>query len=176
MEGRREEEILRVIPAVLLRLLAVALLLTSCITSTDIGVSPAPSKTPDAVGGVIAGATACRTSYISRARQVSRSRQEASSGGGAQVPSGGVNVFGPDSNGMQVKILSGGIAYVTFRQWSITGTYNVVNALRAALDAAVAAGAKAWLFDLRGNPGGNGADAASSFFLNGEPTLKTLVK
>jgi carboxyl-terminal processing protease len=40
----------------------------------------------------------------------------------------------------------------------------------------VGAGAKAWLFDLRGNPGGNGADAAASFFLNGEPTLKTTVK
>ena len=264
MEGRGEEEILRVSPAVLLRLVAVALLLTSCITSTDLGATPSPAKTPDirrtrldiaysafvdldvhrptsraalqgaidalrreakatngkddfpvldlqdstdpqledfkkfadavsafalrnpqlspdriadtAIGGMIAVAPDCHTSYISRTGQVIRSRQEASSGGGAQVPSGGVNVFGPDSNGMQAKILSGGIAYLTFRQWSITGTYNVVNALRAALDAAVAAGAKAWLFDLRGNPGGNGADAASSFFLNGEPTLKTLVK
>jgi len=140
-----------------------------------------PQLSPDriadtAIGGMIAVAPDCHTSYVSRTGQVIRSRPETSSGTGAQVPSGGVNVFGPDSNGLQVKMLSGGVAYVTFRQWLIIGTYNVVTALRSALDAAVAAGAKAWLFDLRGNPGGNGADAAASFFLNGEPTLNTLVK
>jgi hypothetical protein len=264
MEGRGEEEILRVSPAVFLRLLAVVIFLTSCVSSTDLGTSPSPSSTPDirrtrldiaysafvdldvhkptsraalqgaidalrreakatngkddfptldlqdstetqledfkkfadavsafalrnpqlspdriadtAIGGMIAVAPDCHTSYVSRTGQVIRSRPETVTGSGAQVPSGGTNVFGPDSNGMQVKMLSGGIAYVTFRQWAINGTYNVVNALRTALDAAVAAGAKAWLFDLRGNPGGNGADAASSFFLNGESTLKTLVK
>src|SRR5438132_8763865 len=47
MEGRGEEEILRVSPAVLLRLVAVALLLTSCITSTDLGATPSPAKTAD---------------------------------------------------------------------------------------------------------------------------------
>lgn len=140
-----------------------------------------PQLSPDriadtAIGGMISVAPDCHTSYISRTGQVIRSRPGSATGTNAQVPSTGTNVFGPDSNGMQVKILAGGIAYVTFRQWAINGTYNVVNALRSALDAAVAAGAKAWLFDLRGNPGGNGADAAASFFLNGEPTLKTTVK
>jgi peptidase S41-like protein len=264
MEGRLEEEILRVIPAVLLRSIWVLLLLVSCSATSDLSASPSPTRTPDirrtrldiaysafvdldvhkptsrqalqaaidalrreakatngkddfptidfqdstetqlddfkkfadavsafavrnpqlspdriadtAIAGMISVAPDCHTSYISRTGQVIRSRPESVSGTGAQVPSTGTNVFGPDSNGMQVKILTGGIAYVTFRQWAINGTYNVVSALRSALDAAVAAGAKAWLFDLRGNPGGNGADAASSFFLNGESTLRTQVK
>jgi hypothetical protein len=262
MEGRLEEEILRVIPRLLSTV--VLFLLVSCSVPTDLSASPSPTKTPDirrtrldiaysafvdldvhrptsrqalqaaidalkreakatngkddfptidfqdstdpqlddfkkfadavsafavrnpqlspdriadtAIGGMISVAPDCHTSYISRTGQIIRSRPEAATGSGAQVPSGGTNVFGPDSNGMQVKMLTGGIAYITFRQWAINGTYNVVNALRSALDAGVAAGAKAWLFDLRGNPGGNGADAAASFFLNGESTLKTLVK
>ena len=48
--------------------------------------------------------------------------------------------------------------------------------MKAVLDKAVAAGAKAWLFDLRANIGGNGADTMWSWFLNGENTLKVTVK
>ena len=43
------------------------------------------------------------------------------------------------------------------------------------LDKAVAMGAKAWLFDLRGNVGGVGpTDAMTSWFLDGQPTLTTI--
>jgi len=140
-----------------------------------------PQLSPDriadtAIAAMIQIAPDCHTSYISKTGQVFRSRAESSTGSGAQVPSSGPTVFGPDANGLQAKILPGGIAYVTFRQWAVTGTYRITDELRKALDAAVNAGTKAWLFDLRGNPGGNGADAAASFFLNGEPTLKTTVK
>jgi C-terminal processing protease CtpA/Prc len=140
-----------------------------------------PQLSPDriadtAIAAMIQIAPDCHTSYISRTGQVFRSRAESFTGSGAQVPSSGTTVFGPDANGLQAKILPGGIAYVTFRQWAVTGTYRITDELRKALDAAVNAGARAWLFDLRGNPGGNGADAAASFFLNGEPTLKTTVK
>ena len=140
-----------------------------------------PQLSPDriadsAIAAMIQLAPDCHTSYVSRGGQVLRSRTESSTGTGAQVPAGGTTVFGPDSNDLQVKILTSGIAYITFRQWIVSGTYHIPEELRKALDAAVNAGAKAWLFDLRGNPGGNGADAVASFFLNGELTLKTTVK
>src|SRR5262249_24835244 len=85
-------------------------------------------------------------------------------------------VFGPDANNLQARVLPSGVAYVTFAQWTINGSYRITDELRKALDKAVAAGAKGWLFDLRGNPGGNGAGLVASWFLNGAPTLKTLVK
>lgn len=140
-----------------------------------------PQLSPDriadtAIAAMIRVSPDCHTSYINRARQVFRSRSESLSGGGPRVPSTGTQVVGPDQNALQAKILPGGIAYVTFGQWTINATYRITDQLRAALDKSVAAGAKAWLFDLRGNPGGNGADAVASWFLNGEPTLKTTVK
>jgi C-terminal processing protease CtpA/Prc len=136
-----------------------------------------PDRIADtAIAAMIQIAPDCHTSYVSRTGQVFRSRTESFTGSGAQIPAGGTTVFGPDANGLQAKILPGGIAYVTFRQWAVTGTYRIPDELRKALDVAVNSGAKAWLFDLRGNPGGNGADAVASYFLNGEPTLKTTVK
>jgi len=139
-----------------------------------------PQLSPDriadsAIAAMIKVAPDCHTSYLNKARQVFRSKPESVTGTGAQVPSGR-QLFGPDANGLQARLLPNGIAYVTFSAWAVTGTYRVVDELRKALDASVAAGAKAWLFDLRGNPGGNGADAAAAFFLNGEPTLKVEVK
>ncbi len=140
-----------------------------------------PQLSPDriadvAIAAMIGVSPDCHTAYVSRTRQVFRSRPDTSTGGAARVPATGTRVFGPDANGLQAKILPGGIAYVTFGQWTISGTYRITDELRLALDKAVAAGAKAWLFDLRGNPGGNGADAVASWFLDGEPTLKQTVK
>ena len=140
-----------------------------------------PQLSPDriadvAIAAMIAVSPDCHTSYINKLRQVFRSRVENITGGGPQVPSAGTLVFGPDSNNLQAKVLPNGIAYITFGQWAINGTYRLPDELRKALDKAVAAGAKYWLFDLRGNPGGNGADLVASWFLNGEPTLKTIVK
>jgi carboxyl-terminal processing protease len=54
----------------------------------------------------------------------------------------------------------------------VTGTYRITDAVRAVLDRSLAAGAMAWLFDLRGNVGGNGADVMASWFLDGQPTLR----
>lgn len=140
-----------------------------------------PQLSPDriadaAIAAMITVSPDCHTAYVSKTRQVFRSRPENATGGGPRVPTSGTQLFGPDSNALQAKLLPGGIAYVTFGQWKIDATYRITDQLRQALDKSVAAGAKAWLFDLRGNPGGNGADAAASWFLNGEPTLKTTVK
>jgi carboxyl-terminal processing protease len=74
-------------------------------------------------------------------------------------------------------MLPGGIAYITWRDFITESNYKIADALRAMLDKAVASGAKAWLFDLRGNFGGFGpTDAIASWFLNGEPTLTTMLK
>ncbi len=141
-----------------------------------------PQLTPDriadtAIAAMIRVSPDCHTSYISRSRQVYRSRPDTgATGTGARVPSTGTQLFGPDANALQTRLLPGAIAYVTFGQWTVNATYRITDQLRLALDKAVAAGAKAWLFDLRGNPGGNGADAVASWFLNGEPTLRTTVK
>ena len=129
-----------------------------------------------AIAAMISVSPDCHTSYINKLRQVFRSRQENVTGSGPIIPTTGTVVFPADSNNLQAKVLPNGVAYITFAQWRIDGSYNVTNQLRTALDKAVAGGAKSWLFDLRGNPGGNGADLVASWFLSGEPTLKTTVK
>ena len=129
-----------------------------------------------AIAAMIAVSPDCHTSYVNKLRQVFRSRVENATGSGSMVPSGGTVVFPADANNLQAKVLPNGVAYITFAQWRIDGTYSITAQLRTALDRAVAGGARSWLFDLRGNPGGNGADLVASWFLNGEPTLKTTVK
>ena len=119
----------------------------------------------------------CHTYYLDGKGGVKPSRPEPLTGTAPQVPSSGTFLQQqPDQVGMQAKMLDGGIAYVTWHAFEITGTYRVTDAVKAVLDKAVAAGAKAWLFDLRANVGGNGADTMASWFLNGENTLRVAVK
>ncbi len=119
----------------------------------------------------------CHTYYLDGKGGVKNSRNETPKGSAPQVPSGGTFIQQqPDQAGLQAKMLDGGVAYVTWHAFEINGTYRVTDAVKAVLDKAVAAGAKAWLFDLRANVGGNGADTMWSWFLNGESTLKVAVK
>ena len=119
----------------------------------------------------------CHTYYLDGRGGVKQSRPAALTGSAPQVPSGGTFLQQqPDQAGLQAKMLDGGIAYLTWHAFEINGTYRVTDAVHAVLDKAVAAGAKAWLFDLRANVGGNGADTMWSWFLNGENTLKVQVK
>jgi hypothetical protein len=127
--------------------------------------------------GMIQADPDCHTYYLDGKGGVVQSRPEQLKGSAVQVPSGGTFLQQqPDQAGLQAKMLDGGIAYVTWHAFEVNGTYNVTNAVKAVLDKAVAAGAKAWLFDLRANVGGNGAETMWSWFLNGEPTLKVAVK
>jgi len=129
------------------------------------------------VVGMIQADPDCHTYYLDGKGGVKNSRNETPSGSAPQVPSGGTFLQQqPDQAGLQAKMLDGGIAYLTWHAFEINGTYRVTDAVKAVLDKAVAAGAKAWLFDLRANVGGNGADTMWSWFLNGEPTLKVAVK
>ncbi len=129
-----------------------------------------------ALTGMLRADPDCHT-YYADGRTVIDSRPEASKGTGAQLPSGGTFIKAqPDEAGLQAKMLEGGIAYVTWRAFEKTGTYSVTEAVRAVIDKAVAAGAKAWLFDLRGNIGGDPPGTMVSWFLDGENTLKIGLK
>jgi hypothetical protein len=129
-----------------------------------------------AIAAMIRVSPDCHTAYVNKSGRVFNSRPQNTSGSGPRAPSGGTQVFGPDSAGLQAKVLANGIAYVTFREWPQTGTYKIVEELPKALAKAVDAGAKAWLFDLRGNPGGVGPETAASWFLNGEPIFTLHLK
>lgn len=129
------------------------------------------------ITGLIQADPDCHTYYLDGKGGVINSRNETPKGSAPQVPSGGTFLQQqPDQAGLQAKMLDGGIAYLTWHAFEINGTYRVTDAVKAVLDKALAAGAKAWLFDLRANVGGNGADTMWSWFLNGEPTLKVAVK
>jgi len=119
----------------------------------------------------------CHTYYLDGKGGVKNSRNETPTGSAPQLPATGTFLQQqPDQAGLQAKMLDSGIAYLTWHAFEINGTYRVTDAVKAVLDKAVAAGAKAWLFDLRANVGGNGADTMWSWFLNGENTLKVQVK
>ncbi|MBI2983700.1 MAG: hypothetical protein HYY42_05935, partial [Chloroflexi bacterium] len=81
-----------------------------------------------------------------------------------------------DEAGLTARILDGGIAYVRWREFRVTGTYDIRAKVKAVLETALAAGAKAWLFDMRGNVGGNGPEIIASYFLKDEAVMEVHVK
>jgi C-terminal processing protease CtpA/Prc len=137
-----------------------------------------PNRIADvAIAGMLSASPDCHTYYVNGQGAGFSSRPVRSTGTDAKIPSGGMSLGGPDQAGLTGKILPGGIAYITWRDFITESNYRIGDALRAMLDKAVAGGAKAWLFDLRGNLGGMGAiDTMASWFLNGEPTLTTILK
>jgi C-terminal processing protease CtpA/Prc len=140
-------------------------------------VSLSPDKLADAaISGMIKASPDCHTYYVDANGGVHNSSGLTPRGTTAQVPAQGAPLGGPDQAGLTGKMLPGGIAYLTWHEFAMTGNYKITDATKAMLDKAVAQGARAWLFDLRGNVGGNGADLMASWFLNGEPTLTVVVK
>jgi hypothetical protein len=130
-----------------------------------------------AISGMIGASPDCHTYYVNAQGAAFSSRPVRATGTNAQIPSGGTSLGGPDEAGLTGKMLPGGIAYITWDDFVTNGTYKIVDAVRRMLDKAVAMGAKAWLIDLRGNGGGSGPiDTMTSWFLNGQPTLTTMVK
>ncbi|HEY8732768.1 MAG TPA: S41 family peptidase [Candidatus Limnocylindria bacterium] len=129
------------------------------------------------ITGLIQSDPDCHTYYLDGRGGVINSRPESPHGTGPQIPSGGTFLQQqPDEAGLQAKMLDGGIAYITWHEFLASGTYKIAAALKTVLDKAVAGGAKAWLFDLRANVGGDPPDIIGSYFLNGEQTLKVTVK
>jgi hypothetical protein len=137
-----------------------------------------------AIVGMMSASPDCHTYYVNKSGQVFRSRpdQVGATGGGASgslavIPSGGTLLGGPDAEaGLTGKLLPGGIVYITFRQFAVTGTYKIFDEVRKMMEKGLAAGGKAWLFDLRGNVGGFDADTIASFFLNGEKMLNIIYR
>jgi C-terminal processing protease CtpA/Prc len=129
-----------------------------------------------AIAGMIKASPDCHTYYVDNSGQVRNSSGKSPTGTGPMIPATGTSLGGPDQAGVTGKMLAGGIAYITWHEFAINGTYRITDSVKAMLDKALTQGAKAWLFDLRGNVGGNGADAMASWFLNGEPTLSVVVK
>jgi C-terminal processing protease CtpA/Prc len=128
-----------------------------------------------AIWGMIKASPDCHTQYLTPSGRVLNSSTTTATGGNALVPTQGTSLGGPDQAGLTGKILPGGIAYITWRDFVFNGTYKIDGALQAMLAKAVDQGAKAWLIDLRGNLGGSGIDM-TSWFLNGEPTWTVRLK
>jgi len=138
--------------------------------------------TPDrfadlAIEGMIKVSPDCHTYYVDKNGSVHRSKAEQSSGSAARVPSTGTLLGGPDQEaGLTGRLLSDGVVYITFREFAVTGTYKIFDEVRKMMEKGLAAGGKAWLFDLRGNVGGFDADTLASFFLNGESMLNVVYR
>jgi C-terminal processing protease CtpA/Prc len=136
---------------------------------------PADRLVDAAIVGMIQADPDCHTYYQDARGSTTLSRAAGRAGTGPQLPAGGVAIQGqPDQAGVQATLLPNGVAYITWHAFEVNGTYRITDAVRAVLDRSLAAGAKAWLFDLRGNVGGNGADVMASWFLDGQPTLRRI--
>src|SRR2546428_541609 len=111
-----------------------------------------------AITGMIKASPDCHTYYVDNSGQVRNSSGKIPTGTGAMIPAQGTSLGGPDQAGLSGKMLTGGIAYITWHEVAINGTYRITHMVKAMLDKALGQGAKARLFDLRGNVGGHGAD------------------
>jgi C-terminal processing protease CtpA/Prc len=131
-----------------------------------------------AIEGMIGASPDCHTYYIDKSGGVHRSRPAPATGQTARVPAAGTALGGPDEAGLTGRILPGGIVYITFRDFVLTANYKIFDEIRKMLDKGLAAGGRAWLFDLRGNQGGDAGavDQISSFFLNGEKMLNIIYR
>jgi len=72
--------------------------------------------------------------------------------------------------------LPGEIGYIWWNAWVQSETIDIVAELRRRMDSLLREGARAWLFDVRGNHGGSGALQAAAMFLNGEPVFRTVLR
>jgi hypothetical protein len=127
-----------------------------------------------AIAGMIGTSPDCHTYYVDKGGTLYRSRPQSRTGGVALMPTGGTSLGGPDEAGLTGVMLPGGIAYVTWRQFVLTATYKIADEFKKMLDKAVAAGAKAWVFDLRGNVGGYDADYLANYFLGDAKMLQVI--
>lgn len=129
-----------------------------------------------AIEGMMSASPDCHTYYVGKDGTVHRSRTVAALGVPARVPTTGTSLGGPDESGLTGRLLPDGMAYITWQTFRVTANYKFYDEVRKMMDKALAGGARAWIFDMRGNQGGFDADTISSFFLNGEPMLKAFYR
>jgi len=126
------------------------------------------------IEGMLDASPDCHNYYVDKNGGVHRSRPSPSSGSAARIPTTGTSLGGPDEAGLTGRLLPGGIAYLTFREFRLTGTYKIADEFRKILDRGVAAGAKAWLIDLRANYGGFDPDYLANYFLTDQRMLQII--
>ena len=129
-----------------------------------------------AVEGMMSVSPDCHTYYVDKSGTVHRSRPAPANGTVAAVPTTGTSLGGPDESGLTGRLLPDGMAYITWHEFRVTANYKFYDEVRKMMDKALAGGARAWIFDMRGNVGGFDADTISSYFLNGEPMLKAIYR
>ncbi len=122
-----------------------------------------PQLSPDRIADTVINAWMkvapdCHTYYVNRKSGVP--------GGGVsmQVPAPGSFAV-DDEAGLESRIIGGDIGYVTWHEFLHTGTYDITTEVHKQLTKLLAQGAKAWLFDLRGNVGGDPPQTMTSWFL-----------
>lgn len=120
--------------------------------------------------GMLRATPDCHTYYFDGRRVDSRPIEE--TGVSDPAPPQGREIWPRDQAGLSARIIEGGVAYIRFTAFLITGTYDIRAKVKDVLERALAEGATAWLFDLRGNGGGNGAEYIASYFLSGEPLME----
>lgn len=92
----------------------------------------------------------------------------------ARAPEGGSRLAAQSGrSGLERRLLPGQVGYVAWRTWGLAGdAFDIATDVRRALDELLAQGARAWLIDLRGNPGGLLSQTVESWFLDGEPLYR----
>lgn len=70
-----------------------------------------------------------------------------------------------DEAGLESRMVGGNVGYLAWHEFLHSGTYDITTEVKKQLDALLAQGAKAWLFDLRGNIGGDPPLTMTSWFL-----------
>lgn len=147
-------------------------------------VSRLAARTPDlgaerlaraAITGMIRQSPDCHT-YVVDVRGRTDSRPVTESGVSDPAPPSGRVLTPPDEAGLTARLMDDGIAWVRWREFRVTGTYDIRAKVKAVLETALAAGAKAWIFDMRGNVGGNGPEIIASYFLKDEAVMEVYVK
>jgi peptidase S41-like protein len=121
------------------------------------------------ITGMLRATPDCHTYYFDGRRLDSRPIEE--TGVSDPAPPQGREIWPRDQAGLTARIIEGGVAYIRFTAFLVTGTYDIREKVKAVLERALAEGATAWLFDLRGNGGGNGPEFIASYFLNGETLM-----
>jgi C-terminal processing protease CtpA/Prc len=147
-------------------------------------VSQLAARTPDlsperlaraAIGGMIRQSPDCHTYFLDASGRLD-SRPVRETGVANPSPPQGQIIAQADEAGLSARMMEGGVAYVRWTQFLLTGTYDIRAKVKSLLERALAAGAKAWLFDMRGNIGGNGPEIIASYFLKDEAVMEVHLK
>lgn len=119
-----------------------------------------------AIRAMLAVKPDCHAYYVPKRTSAVPAGEAASAPGAAAAAP-----LSADEAGLEFRIIGGNVGYLTWREFLRNGNYDIHVQVKKALDALLAQGARAWLFDLRGNVGGEPPQTMTSWFLNGEKLM-----